>query len=174
MRKTKRVTLSAMMVALSVVMMVVGALFDVLDLSACAFASLVMVFSYIELGSPYTFLIWICTTLISALVFPASLVWIEYFTVFGIYPIFKAYIERLPRIFWWPVKLVYINVVIWLLILFADLIFGTQLLEGDTVWLQAAMYILINVAFVMYDVFITVMVRFYFDKLRHRFSSFLR
>jgi hypothetical protein len=163
-----------MMVALSVVLMVVGALFDVLDLSACAFASLVMVFSYIELGSPYTFLIWICTTLISALVFPASLVWIEYFTVFGIYPIFKAYIERLPRIFWWPVKLVYINVVIWLLILFADLIFGTQLLEGDTVWLQAAMYILINVALVMYDVFITVMVRFYFDKLRHRFSSFLR
>ena len=84
MRKTKRVTLSAMMVALSVVMMVVGAVLDVLDLSACALASLVMVFSYIELGSPYTFLIWICTTVISGIVFPASLVWVEYFTVFGI------------------------------------------------------------------------------------------
>ena len=174
MRKTKRVTLSAMMVALSVVMMVVGAVLDVLDLSACALASLVMVFSYIELGSPYTFLIWICTTVISGIVFPASLVWVEYFTVFGIYPILKAYIERLPRVFWWPVKLAYINAVIWILIYFADLIFGTPLLEGDTIWLQAAMYLLINVAFVMYDVFITVMVRFYFDRLRHRFSRFLR
>jgi hypothetical protein len=146
----------------------------VLDLSACALASLVMVFSYIELGSPYTFLIWICTTLISALIFPSSPVWIEYLLVFGIYPILKAYIERLPRLFWWPIKLVYINAVIWLLILFVQLIFGIPFLEGDTVWLRAATYVLINVAFVMYDMFITVMVRFYFDKLRHRFLRFLK
>ena len=174
MRKTKRVTLSAMMVVLSVVVMVVGAVLDVLDLSACALASLVMVFSYIELGSPYTFLIWICTTIISAIIFPASLVWIEYLIIFGIYPILKAYIERLPKILWWPIKLGFINTVIWLLIYFVDLIFGTPFLEGDTIWIQAAMYMLINVAFVMYDIFITVMVRFYFDKLRHRFSRFLR
>lgn len=174
MRKTKRVTLSAMMVALSVVMMVIGAVLDVLDLSACALASLVMVFSYIEIGSPYTFLIWICTTVISGIVFPASLVWIEYLLVFGIYPILKAYIEKLPRAFWWPLKLVYINAIIWLLIYFVDLIFGTPFLEGDTVWLRAATYVLINAAFVMYDFFITVMVRFYFDKLRHRFLRFLK
>jgi hypothetical protein len=174
MRKTKKVTLSSMMVALSVVVMVLGAVIDVLDLSACAMASLVMVFSYIELGSPYTFLIWICTTVLSAIIFPASMVWMEYLIVFGIYPILKAYIERLPRIFWWPVKLVYINAVIWLLIYFVDLVFGTPFLEGDTVWLRVATYVLINVAFVAYDLFIVVMVRFYYDKIRHRFLRSLK
>lgn len=174
MRKTKRVTLSAMMVALSVVMMVIGAVLDVLDLSACALASLVMVFAYIEIGAPYTYLIWICTTVISGLIFPGSLVWIEYLVVFGIYPILKAYIERLPRVLWWPIKLIYINVIIWLLIYFVDLIFGTPFLEGDTVWLRVVTYVLINVAFVVYDLFITVMVRYYFDKLRHRFLRFLK
>ena len=174
MRKTKKVTLSSMMVALSVVVMVLGAVIDVLDLSACAMASLVMVFSYIELGSPYTFLIWICTTVLSAIIFPASMVWMEYLIVFGIYPLLKAYIERLPRIFWWPVKLVYINAVIWLLIYFVDLVFGTPFLEGDTVWLRVATYVLINVAFVAYDLFIVVMVRFYYDKIRHRFLRFLK
>lgn len=174
MRRTKRVTLSSMLVALSVVMMVVGAVLDVLDLSACALASLVMVFAYIEIGAPYTYLIWICTTVISGLIFPGSLVWIEYLLVFGVYPILKAYIEKLPKLFWWPAKLVYINAIIWLLIYFVDLIFGTPFLEGDTVWLRAATYLLINVAFVMYDLFITVMVRFYFDRLRHRFLRFLK
>lgn len=163
-----------MMVALSVVMMVIGAVIDVLDLSACALASLVMVFAYIELGSPYTYLVWLCTTVLSAVIFPASLVWFEYLLVFGIYPILKAYIEKLPRVFWWPIKLVYINAIIWLLIFFVDLIFGTQFLEGDTVWLKALTYILINAAFIAYDFFITVMVRFYFDRLRHRFLRFLK
>ena len=162
------------MVALSVVMMLLGAVVDVLDLTACAFASLVMVFAYIELGSPYTFLIWICTTLISAIIFPASLVWIEYLLVFGIYPLIKAYIERLPRGFWWPLKLVFINAIIWLLILLVDLIFGTPFLEGDTLLLRVATYVLINIAFVAYDFFITIMVRFYFDKLRPRFQRFLK
>lgn len=174
MRKTKRLTLSAMMVALSVAMMTLGAVVDVLDLSACAFASLVMVFCYIEIGSPYTFLVWACTTVISALVFPASLVWFEYLLVFGIYPLLKAYIERTPRAFWWPIKLVYINGVIWLLIFFVDLIFGTPFLEGDTIIWKALTYLLINVAFVAYDFFITIMVRFYFDRLRHRFARFLK
>ena len=174
MRQTKRVTLSSMLVALTVVMMVIGAVLDVLDLSACALASLVMVFAYIEIGAPYTYLIWICATVISGIIFPGSLVWIEYLLVFGIYPILKAYIEKLPRLFWWPAKLVYINAIIWLLIYFVDLIFCTPFLEGDTIWLRAATYLLINVAFVMYDLFITVMVRFYFDRLRHRFLRFLK
>ena len=52
MKETKKLTISAMTVALGVVFMVVGAVFEVLDLSTAVLASLLVVFIYIEIGSP--------------------------------------------------------------------------------------------------------------------------
>ncbi len=174
MRKTKKLTLSAMMVALGTVFMVIGAVFEVMDLTACALASLVVVFIYLELGSPYTWLVWICTTLATALFYPGSVLWAEYFLVFGVYPMIKAYIERLPRWLWLIVKLVYINAIIWALMFVFDFIFGTPLLGSDSLPMTIILYILMNVAFVAYDMFITVMVRLYIEKFRHRFKKFLK
>ena len=115
MRQTKKLTLSAVSVALGVVFMVIGGFLDVLDLSACALASLISVFVFIEIGSPYTYLVWLATSLITFVMFPGSAIWIEYLAVFGIYPIIKAYIERAPRFLWLILKLIYANCVIWLM-----------------------------------------------------------
>ena len=174
MRQTKKITVSALCVALGVVFMVLGAVFDVVDLTACALSSLLVAFIYIEIGSPYTFLVWICTALLSAVLFPGSAIWIEYLLIFGIYPILKAYIERLPRLFWWLLKLAFINSVIWLLVLLVELITGAPLFDGETFWFNAVIYVLMNIAFISYDLFITVLVRFYLIKLQPRFKNFLK
>ena len=174
MRKTKKITLSAMIVALSTVFMVLGAVIEVLDLSVCALASMMVCFVYIEIGSPYTWLVWLCTTLTTFVCFPGSVVWIEYFLIFGIYPILKAYIERLPRKFWLIIKLMFINAIIWLLMFAVEYILGIPFFAVDEIWLKAAIYLLMNVAFIAYDLFITVLVRFYFEKLRHRFKNLLK
>ena len=163
-----------MLVALGCVFMIFGAVFEVVDLSMCALASLLVVFAYLELGSPYTWLVWLCTSLVAMVSFFASPVWIEYFFVFGIYPILKAYIERLPRIAWVPVKLAYINGMAWVLIFLVQLITGVSLLESKLLWMKVVSYVLINVAFIIYDAFITVMVRLYIDKFRRRFRKFLK
>ena len=173
MRKTKKITLSAMLVALGAAFMILGAVIEMFDLTVCAIASLCVAFAYLELGSPYTWLIWICTSLSTALMFPGSMIWAEYLFVFGIYPILKAYIERLPRWSWIPVKLVYINSIVWILIFVVDAIFGTPFLDADTPLLWAATYLLVNVAFFAYDMFITVIVRLYFAKYRKSFKKFL-
>ena len=174
MRETKKVTLSAMLVALGTVMMVLGAVFEVVDLSVCALASLLVVFAYIELGSPYVFLIWICTSLATALMFPGSIVWVEYLFVFGIYPILKAYIEKLPRAFWLPLKIGFINLMTWAIIILLQLVFGTPLFSSELFIMKVFAYILVNVAFVAYDAFMTVMIRLYFDRIRKRFKKFLK
>ncbi len=174
MRQTKKLTLAAILTALGAAVMILGAVIEVLDLTVCAFASLIMVFVYLEIGSPYTFLVWICTTLASALMYPGSIVWIEYFLVFGIYPIIKAYVERLPKWSWLIVKLVYINAVVWALFFLVELVLGVPFFEDNILWLKIATYVLMNVAFIAYDMFITVMVKFYYDKLRRRFSKFLK
>lgn len=174
MRQTKKITLSAMVVALGTVFMVIGGFVEILDLTVCALASLLMAFVYIEIGSPYTWLVWLCTSLATFLCFPGGIIWMEYFLIFGIYPILKAYIEKLPRGVWIFIKLLFINAIIWMLIFGVELILGIPFFAVDKLWLKAGVYVIMNVAFIAYDLFITVLVRFYFERLRHRFRNFLK
>ena len=174
MSQTKKITLSALIVALGTAFMIIGAVVDVLDLTVCAMASLLVVFIYLEIGSYYPWLVWICTSLATALLYPASILWVEYLLVFGIYPLIKAYIERLPRWSWLIVKLAYINAVVWGLFAVCELLFGIPFFDTEGTVMTVILYVLINVAFVMYDIFIAVMVKFYFHKLRPRFKKFLK
>ena len=174
MKTTKKVTISAMLVALGTALMLAGSVVEVLDLTVCALASLIVVFVYLELGSPYTWLVWICTSLCTALIYSGSIVWVEYFLVFGIYPLLKAYIERLPRWSWWPIKLVFINAEIWGIFAVAELLLGIPFFGEESLIMKMTLYVLMNVAFIAYDLFITVMVRLYYDKFRRRFKQFLK
>ncbi len=175
MRTTKKVTLSALFVAMGVAFMALGAVFEVLDLTVCALVSLLVVFVYLELGSPYTWLVWICTSIITAIIFPGSILWVEYLLVFGIYPILKAYIERTKKLLWWPIKLVFINAVVLALFFITEFIFGVPFFEEEGgLVMKVILFLLINFAFIVYDLFITVMVRLYFEKFRKRFKRFLK
>lgn len=174
MSRTKKITLSAMTVALGTLFLILGGYFGVLDLSACAIASVLVAFVYIEIGSPYTWLVWICTSLTAFILFPEGIIWLEYFAFFGIYPILKAYIERLRRPFWLPIKLVYANAVLVCAIFICELVFMTPFFVIDKLWAKAAIYAILNVAFVAYDIFVTVLVRFYLERLRHRFRHLLK
>ena len=174
MSQTKKITLSALMVALGTVFMVIGAVFEVLDLTVCAMASLLVLFIFLEIGSYYPWLVWICTSLATALLYPASIIWAEYALVFGIYPLIKSYIEKLPKWSWFIVKLAYINAVIWGLFAICEILLGLPFFDAEGTGMVVLLYVLMNVAFIAYDLFITVMVRFYYDRLRQRFKKFLK
>lgn len=175
MKQTKKLTISAVLVALSTLLMSAGAALEIADLAACAVASLFVVLAYIELHSPYTWLIWLASSLATALMFFGSPVWSEYFLVFGLYPILKAYIERAPRAFWWPLKIVYVNVILWVIILVVQGVLGIKFfdMQGGLI-LKIALYAVSNVAFVVYDLFLTTMVRVYFARWRRIFSRFFK
>lgn len=175
MRNTKKITLSASVVALSAVFMVLGALVDVLDLSACALASLLVAFVFVEIGAPYTYLVWLATSLITFICFPGSAIWLEYLLVFGIYPIIKAYIERLPRWSWLILKLVYGALSVGAVVALFAKITGVPFFEGvDALWLKVGVLLFLVVAFILYDIFLTVLLRFYFERLRNRIKHLLK
>ena len=174
MRQSKKIAIGAMAVALGVAVMALGALIDTVDLTVAAIASLLMTFLYIEIGAPYTWFCWLATSLIAALLFPASLVWLEYLLIFGIYPLIKALIERLPRLLWWPVRLAFLNAMLLLVTLLAAKIFGVPFFEREETWYKIALFAVANVAFVAYDLFITFMVRIYFAKFRDKIKKFLK
>lgn len=181
MKKTKKLTLSAMMVAFGAAFMAIGAFVQVLDLSCVALSSLLMVFVYMEIGAPYTWLVWLATTAVSFVISSGSTMWMVYLLVFGLYPIIKGYIERLPRLLWLVVKLLYVNAMLVLVYFGCQYILGFPMF-GDTesvlpispTVIYIIMWVLLNVAFVAYDAFIVVMTRFYLVKLRPRFKKFLK
>ena len=163
-----------MMVALSVAFMTLGYFVETLDLTVAAFASLVVAVVYVEIGSPYTYLVWICTSVLSLIFFPGSVLSCEYFLVFGIYPILKGFIEKLPRVFWILVKLLYINLILIVLMLVMEKLLLIPFFTVGELWMKVGIWLLINVAFVAYDLFITVIMRLYMAKYRKVFAKFLK
>lgn len=175
MRKTKKLTVSATAVALGVVMMSLSAQLQLFDLSVCALASLIIAFVYMEVGSPYTFLVWIATSLLMLWLFSGSVLWAQYLLLFGNYPIVKGYVERIRRrVLWWVLKLVYANIITVLLIFLIKLITGEPFFNVDSYLLIGGIYILLIAAFVLYDVFLTVLIRYYIRKIRPRINKLLK
>lgn len=161
------------MVALGAVLMRLGVMIEVLDLTVCALASLMVVFIYLEIGSYYPWLVWICTSIATALT-GAGIVAVEYFLVFGIYPLLKSYVERLPKWSWILVKLAFINSIIWILFLISEYIIGMNFFGEETPVMVVVVYVLMNVAFIAYDLFLTTMVRFYYIKVRPKIKKMLK
>lgn len=181
MKETKKLTISAMTVALGVLFMVLGAVFEVFDLTAAVMASLLVMFVYVELGSPYTWLVWLATSLLAFVLYPGSLMWLVYLAIFGIYPILKGYIERLPRLWWLILKLVFLNAMLTLLVLFSEALVGVAFfgevealgpIPAEVIY--GAMWLVMNVAFLLYDRLIIVMLAFYEYKIRPKIKSFLK
>ncbi len=181
MKATKKLTISAACVALGAIFMVVGGMIEVLDLTAAAFSSVIVAFVFIELGSPYTWLVWLATSLLTAILSFARPMWMLYLLCFGLFPILKGYIERLPRWTWLIIKLIFANAAMLVAMLGCEKILGIPFIaEGEDFFglpLQAIYIIfasLLNVAFIAYDIFLGVMVRFYMYRLREKFKPILK
>jgi hypothetical protein len=163
--------------------MALGAFVEVLDFTASALCSLIMMFVFIEIGSPYTFFVWIATSVLGLIFFPHSLVSVTYFLIFGIYPILKAYIEKLKRVFWFIVKLAYFLVASGAMIAVSELVFdipfftddlNIPFFESNQMLFRIIIFALLIAATFVYDIFLTVMARSYFSVLRDRIKRFLK
>ena len=51
---------------------------------------------------------------------------------------------------------------------------GIPFFEEEGGWMIAAFWVLLNVAFVMYDIFLRTLIRVYMVKYRERFSKLLK
>jgi len=154
-------------------MMSLGALFEVFDLTACALASLLIMFIYIEIGSPYTWLVWLCTSLAVFIIAPGRIVWAEYLFLFGIYPLLKAYIERAPRGLWLIFKALFFVCVVGGAYAVCELLLMIPFFEVESTLLKVGTTVVIFVAAFAYDMFLTFFIFFYIFKLRPRIKNLL-
>ncbi len=167
----KYLTVSAMLCALGVVILGLGSLIEVLDLTVSVIASLLTVYAVIEIGGAYPWLIWVVTSIVALLMLPLKTPVLFYALLTGFYPILKQKIERrMARLPAWALKMGVFAIsigVIWGVMR----LFLPELLENSGGWIVAVGTLVVGVAaFVLYDICLTKLITVYFVKLQKRFK----
>lgn len=157
-RRTKNLALASLLCAVGVVLLYVGSVFEILDLTMVLVASLPIVLAVIEMGSVWPWLIYAVTAVLGLILLPVKLPALVYIFLFGFYPILKEKTERRFRgALAWLFKtcIFFLSVgFLWLVIrLFLP---DTSLEGGILLWLLALTLMLF-----LYDVLLTRLVTRY-------------
>ena len=154
--RTKKLAFSAIVTALSVVFLYVGALFDVLDLSAAALASLCVLWVTVEFGTRWALAVYAATALLALLLLPTKLPAVLYVGLFGYYPPLKAFYEqKLHGALVWVAKVVTMNAAVFVMILIV------RYVAAEALWFEILLLVTANIVFVLYDIAITRLMRAY-------------
>ena len=170
-KATRALAASAVLAALGVILLAIGSLVDVLDLTTAVLASICVTFAVIELGGKYPYLIFAVTAVLGLLLLPGKSAAFAYLAFFGYYPIVKAALERrLPTALCLLVKIVVFNAV--LAVVLVVTLKVLTLYAVPHAWYYAFLPLFTPV-FVLYDLALTRLISLYLRKWRDRFS-FLR
>jgi len=168
-KRTKYLTVSAMLSALGVIFLALGAFIEVLDITTAVLASMLCIYAVIEMGGAYPWGIWVVTSILSLLLLPIKTPALFYALFAGFYPILKEKLERLKRPLAFVLKLAVFHLSLGAIVLLLRLFFPEQLDWGGMQWLPIAMYVLCVVVFLLYDLALTRVITFYLIRLRQRF-----
>lgn len=159
----KKTAIAALMSALGVVILYVGSIITVLDLTTIAVASLLIFIAVIELGGAYPWLTWAVTGILAILLLPSKECAMIYLLFGGPYPIFKSMFERLHPIVGWILKFSFFNTSLLLIITAVVYIIHVPDTELAFGWIVFAAG---NAVFLLYDLAATKLVTLYLVKLR--------
>ncbi len=180
MNKTKKITLCAALVALSVVVLYLGALIEVLDLSVAFIACLGLVLAVIELGFGWAWMVLCGTTLLCALLLPNPYLFPTY-AVMGILTLLKSPLERLLGVLQWVCKFLVFNILYLGLLALLYYVFGMPLESGElfgwsipTVALPVLFLVLGNILYLLCDVTLTRLIALYLRKWSERVRRLLK
>lgn len=160
--------MSAVISALGVVLLFLGSLVQVLDLSMAAIVSIFVVFAVIEIRGPYPFLIYAVTSVLALLLLPVKTPALVYALFAGYYPIVKGLLEgHLGKPFAWALKILIFGVGAAGAVLVA-----AKVLLADLSWLFANwwVFLLLVPVFVLYDVALTRLISAYLNRWHTRFK----
>lgn len=167
--ETKKLSLAALLCALSAVVAVIGCVFDMADLTACTVASVTVAICAIELGGKYPYLVFAVTGAILFLFFPSATVTWYFIMFFGYYPIVKKYLDRLPKILARVLKFVLFNAAMFMLyFLMKKLLFAAEAEEGKSLLIMLVLFA--NVFFAVYDFSLSVFLTAYMKYYRKRWG----
>lgn len=156
-----------MLSALGVILLYVGSVIQVADLSMAVLASLLCVFAVIEYGKTAPWLVFGVTSVLSLVLLPQKTPAVVYTLFFGFYPILKERFEKFDRIRCIVFKELVFNAALIVILLAMKILF----LEFTDIpfMLYLIAIVLCEAVFLVYDFALTRLISLYVYKLRKRF-----
>ena len=155
----------AMLAALGVILLWLGSMVSVMDISMAVLASLLCIFAVIEYGGSAPWLVFLVTGLLSVILLPQKAPAVMYLLFFGYYPILKERIERKRKPIAWLAKELCFNVALAVMLLSYHFLFMAE----ATPWIMYVGFaVLAEVVFPIYDLALTRLISFYLYHLRKR------
>ena len=168
-KRTKYLTVSAMLCALGVILLSLGSVIEVIDLTAAVVASMLCIYAVIEIGGFYPAAIWLVTSALGLLLLPQKSPAVFYAFFFGFYPIVKEKFEKLKK----PISMVCkLGVFHGCMAVIGGvfLLFMPGMVDQTAKWwFFLVIYAMALVCFFLYDLALSRLITFYLIRLRNRF-----
>jgi len=167
-KSSKKIALSGMLSALNILIMFIGSVFQSMDLTAAAAASLTIAFAMVELGTRYAVSIYAVSSVLTVLLLPYKSPGIIFAVFAGLYPILKAYLQRIPNK-WLALiaKLAVFNLFFTAIIAAGMYLF---MLDDDFYSFKLVVYLLGNLTFVLFDIALDRLIQLYVVKIKKIFD----
>ena len=150
MKSIKNLAMAGVFSALCVVFLFVGSLFQTMDLSAAAIASIVVLIAYIELGKGWSLGVYAVSSILSLLLLPQKTAAAVFAFFVGFYPILKVLINGIkPKWLSYVARIACFNLFLTLLIYVSTELLG---IKEDFLAFGYIIYGLSNVVFVIFDI----------------------
>jgi hypothetical protein len=168
-KSSRKIALSGMLSALNVLIMFFGSVFQTLDLTTAAAAGITIVFAMVELGTKYAFSVYAVSSVLALVLLPNRSPAIIFAIFAGLYPILKAYLQRIKsKWMTYVVKLVIFNLFFTAIIAVGKYVF---MLADEFYAYSWIVYVLGNATFILYDYALDKLVLFYVIKIKKIFDK---
>ena len=156
----KKIALASVFCALSVVISVIGCVFDMADLVAAGAASVTVALAKTELHGKYPYLIYAVTGALLFLIFPTATVTLYFIAFFGYYPIIRELIGRLPKYICIILKFAVFNIAVTVIYFIMEKLLIAESAESEA-YLLPALWLVANIYFAVFDFSLNVFMRAY-------------
>lgn len=167
---TNKLTLAAVLAALSLVILYLSVAVPTGRMGIIALAGLMPVAAVISGGVAAGTLCYAVTAVLAVILLPNKGNALLYVVFFGLYPLIKYAVERFQKLFLeLGLKLIFFNLIFWILWFgLRAVLFLVLPLDGKMPWV---LYLVCNGAFLVYDFGLTKLIAFYMiriDRILHK------
>lgn len=161
MKQTKYITFCALLSALSVVMLLLGSLLGILDLTAVIISSVFLLIAREELG--YKAVSIYLVTLVIGIIIPMTFVAAIEYAIIAVYPLLKPFFDKQSVALRWTLKVAYI-----LLASVGIFLVSRFLVAEAPLWMDILLAVGCLVIFFLYDLLLFRFSMYYGFTLRHK------
>ena len=170
MKRTKKITLCAMLIALGVIVLLLGSVSGLFDMVTAVLASAFIIFCILEMGLGYGVAIYVATGVLALILLPEKTAAWTYVLFFGLHTILIPVLEKLGRVVSYILRLALMNASLFVLYFFFSALFELP----EELWMNIVMLVVGNICFVLCDILYTRIIRLYFRFVRPHIAKMLK